>query len=151
MSTPFTNVFDMFLTLIDDYRLITLFQVSPENFTTYLTGWLIPSIDDFKSVCDQDLSYNLTTKYFTNTLTSENISVLTKIMKKYWMNRLVDDVSQIQAKIQTDFSTYSEAQNYKTKQDRYIEMKEEVSIILNQYSYDKDSTWDALMSIINGG
>ncbi len=147
MGTPFTEVFDEFMLLQDDYRLITLFQTSPENFTTYLTGWLIPAISDFTKYCDQSLTYNKTNKVFDVTLTTKNILVLAKIVKQYWLQKTVDDVSQMQAKIQTDFKTFSEAQNYKTKQDRLIQMNEEISKLLVEYSFDKESTWDFLRNI----
>jgi len=149
MGTSFTEVIDEFMLLQDDYRLITLFQTSPENFTTYVTGWLIPAITDFETVCDQKLTYNLTTKYFTETLNKRNILTLAKIVKQYWLQRTVDDVSQMKAKIQTDFHTYSEAQNYKTMQDRLILMNEEISQLLVKYSLVEVTTWDFL-KMVNG-
>ena len=148
MTTSFTEVYDIFMGMQDDYRLINLFQSSPENFTTYLTGWMIPAVKDFLQVCDQDLSYNLVTKRFNQTLTIENIVVLAQIIKKYWLNRTIDDITQMNAKIQDkDFTFYSEAQNYATKQARYVEMKEEISSILNRYAYSKESTWEMLLGI----
>lgn len=147
MGTPFTSIFDEFMLLQDDYRLITLFTASPENFTTYLSGWLVPAIVDFVPVCDQDLSYNLTTKTFNLVLTTRNIITLAKIMKQYWLTKTIDDVSQMKAKIQTDFKTYSEAQNYKTMQDRGILMAEEISQILVKYSLGELTTWDFLKAV----
>ncbi len=147
MGTPFTSIFDEFMLLQDDYRLITLFQTSPENFTTYLTGWLKPAVTDFIPVCDQDLTYNLTFKTFNVVLTEKNILYLAKIMKQYWLQKTIDDVSQMKAKIQTDFHTYSEAQNYKTMQDRGILMAEEISQILVKYSLGETTTWDFLKAV----
>lgn len=150
MGTSFSDIFDEFMLFQDDYRLITLFQTSPENFTTYLTGWLIPSVSDFERYCDQDLSYNLVLKTFNSVLTKKNVIALAKFVKQYWLQRTVDDVTQMQAKIQTDFKTFSEAQNYKTKQDRLIQVNEEISQLLIDYSLNKESTWDFLKAVNNG-
>lgn len=147
MGTSFSEVFEMFMSKVDDYRLITLFETSIESFEAYLTAWLIPSIEDFKKVCDQDLSYVLLTKKFNFVLTNKNINILSQIMKKYWMNRLVDDISQTSLHIQGDFKTYSEAQGYKVKQDRLNNFREEISQLLVDYSLEKQSCWDALMAI----
>ncbi len=150
MGTPFTEVFDEFMTSVDDYRLITLFQASPENFTTYLTGWLKPAVVKFEEVCDQSLAYNLNTKTFVEVLTNRNIVKLSEIIKLYWLQKTVDDVSQMKAKIQTDFHTYSEAQNYKTMQDRLILLDEAISQLLVNYSLRETTTWDSLLSVMNG-
>lgn len=150
MGTSFTEVFDNFMLSVDDYTLTILFQTSPENLTTFLTGWLKPAVVDFSIICDQDLSYNLTTKTFENTLTIKNISMLAKILKQYWLQRTIDNVTQFRNLIQTDFKTFSAAQNYKTMQDRGVLMDEVVSQLLVEYSLEKESTWDFLRSINNG-
>lgn len=151
MGTPFTEVFDEFMLMQTDYRLVNLFNASPENFTIYLTGWLKPAVTDFENICDQSLTYSVETKNFSVNLTTKNIVTLAKIIKLYWLNRTVDDITQMNAKIKDkDFTFYSEAQNYATKQNRLIQLREEISQILVGYSLGEQSTWDMLLSVLGG-
>jgi len=142
-GTKFTEVFDQFIMLVEDYRLVAMYEVSPSDFELYLQGWLIPAISEF-IYCDQDLSYSTTTCEFTQTLTTKNIVILSQIMKKYWLQREIDDVTQMNLRIQDhDFKNYSEAQNMKEKRDRYILEREAISQMLVDYSMNYAIDWSA--------
>ena len=67
-GTTFEEIYDFFMTTIDDYRLVTLFNTSVTDFNTYLSSWLIQSIPEFTN-CDQSLGYSTAT--FTETLTQK--------------------------------------------------------------------------------
>lgn len=133
-GTKFTEVFDQFTMLVEDYRLVAMYETSPVDFELYLQGWLIPAIVEF-IYCDQSLSYSLATAEFTETLTTKNIVTLARIMKKYWLQREIDDITQMNLRIQDhDFKNFSEAQNMKEKRDRYILEREAISQMLVDYS-----------------
>jgi hypothetical protein len=141
MGTSFSDVFDQFLSFIEDYRLTALYQSSVTNFEIYLQGWLMPSIVEFTNVpCNQALTFDTTTKTFTETLTLENTMILSKLMMKYWLMKEVNDITQMRMKIQTDYKTYSEAQNIAAKTERLIQITEELSQILNDYGY-RNADW----------
>jgi hypothetical protein len=152
MSTPFTEIFDQFMSLQTDYRLISLYRSSVENFETYLQGWLMPSIVEFQEVpCNQDLSFNLTTKTFTQTLTLQNQIILAHLMKKYWLRKEVNDISQMKNFIQDkDFSSHSASQNLKEKRDLMIVNDEEISQKLVEYGY-KNIDWNEWLQGNFGG
>ncbi len=147
-GTLFSEVIDIFMTLQTDYRLITLYQSSQSDFETYVTGFVVQAIDDFSYVCDQSLAYTLSTKTFTETLTQKNINILAKFTKKYWLEKMVSDVTQMNMRLQDkDFKNYSEAQNIKEKRDSYILELEKLSQILIEYGYRSTTNWDVLNAI----
>jgi hypothetical protein len=152
MGTNSSAINDLFTMLVNDYRLDALYQTSGfEAFTTYLEGWLLFSINDFKEYCTQDLTYNTTTQAFAEDLTIEHQLILARIMTKYWLQKLVQDVLQMNNSIQDhDFKTYSQAQNLKEKRDLLAQKEEEISLILQQYGY-KHNDWDSWNLQIFGG
>ena len=139
MATPFTTIYDQFSMFVKDYRLVTLYNTSPTDFATYLSGWLIPAITDFKN-CNQSLAY--ATQSFTATLTEENIKILALLMKKYWLKKEVNDITQMELHVQDrDFRTHSENANLKEKKELYAQELEELSQMLVDYGLDNDSMW----------
>jgi hypothetical protein len=124
---------------ITDYRLNELYNSSVPNFEVYLSGFLIPAITDFK-ICNQSLAY--ASSSFTETLTVENIKILALLMKKYWLTKEIDDISQMNLHVtDRDFKVYSESQNMREKQNRLILEKEELSQLLVDYGLDDNDMW----------
>ena len=83
MTTDVSEVNDLFLTLIEDYRINLLYQTSGSSvLNTYLEGWLLYSINDFENICTQSLAYDTNTQQFAEILTRENILILAQIMSK---------------------------------------------------------------------
>ena len=145
-GTKFTEVFDQFTMLVEDYRLVAMYEASSTDFETYLQGWLIPAIIEFV-YCDQSLAYSLSTEEFTVTLSAKNIVTLARIMKKFWLQKEIDDITQMNLRIQDhDFKNYSEAQNMKEKRERYILEKESISQMLVDYSIKYSVDWSAWLT-----
>jgi len=151
MGTQASEVNDLFLMLVDDYRLTVLYQTSGSSvFTTYLEGWLLYGIEEF-DICTQDLTYSTTTHEFTETLTRENILILAQLMTKYWLQKIVQNVLQMNNNIQDhDFKTYSQAQNLKEKRALLAQKIEEIDLILSNYGY-KHNDWESWNLQIFGG
>ncbi len=130
-GTAFEEIYDFFMTTVNDYRLVTLFNTSPTDFNTYLSAWLIQAIPEFTN-CDQSLSY--TNSAFDATLTQKNINILSILMKKFWLEKEMDNILDMENFVQDrDFKTFSPAQNMKARQDRYNMLKEEISQQLTGY------------------
>jgi hypothetical protein len=139
MGTTSSEVYDLFLMTVTDYRLITLYNTSSTDFENYLQAWLLFAINDF-SVCDQDLTYDTVTKTFSSTLSSANMVILATLMMKYWLQKLVNDVTQMNLHItDRDFKVASEAQNLREKQAAFSLVKEQCSQLLNDYAYKRVS------------
>ena len=145
-GTPLSDVYDQFLSLVKDYRLTNLFNLSPDHteFEAYLLGWLIPAIRDF-NICDQSLEYS--GNNFFETLTEKNIVMLAQLLKKYWLEKEIDDITQMNLHVQDrDFKTFSENANMLAKQTRYNMEKEEVSQLLVNYSLKDKDMWQAWLN-----
>lgn len=148
MTTPFRTIYDIFMTLQTDYLLITLYQQSVPDFENYLQGFLVQGVEDFSYTCDQSLAYTLSTALFTETLTQKNINILAKLVKKYWMKKMIHNISQLENHVvDKDFRMSSEAMNYREKKDGYILEIEEISQILVEYGYRNSLNWDILNAI----
>jgi hypothetical protein len=141
--TESNEVYDLFLALINDHRLISLYQTSGSAvFYIYLEPWLLMAINEFSEVANQSLGYDLDTQVFTEELTAQNKIILAQIMTKYWLQKEVQDVLQMRLTLQDrDFKHYSEAQNLKEKKDLYSLKCEEIDLILNRYAY-KNNDWE---------
>ncbi len=134
MTTPFSTIYDQFMQFVTDYRLNELYNTGVPNFEAYLSGFLIPAITDFKNA-NQSLSYSSST--FTETLSVENIKILALLMKKYWLTKEIDDITQINLHVtDRDFRVYSESQNMREKQNRLILEREQLSQLLVDYGLD---------------
>ena len=138
-GTDFAEVYDNLMQIVDDYKLVNLYNQSVSDFQTYLSSWLLNAISDFKN-CDQSLAYTSST--FSETLSQKNILMLAYLMKKYWLEKQIDDLKQMSLKITDhDFKTYAEANNMAAKLKRYQEMKEELSQKLADYTMNYSIDW----------
>ena len=141
MGTHISEVFDLFMVSVTDYRLTDLFNLSEEDFETYLEGFLEYAISDFE-MCSQDLDYNETTKEFSETITRKNKTILAILMMKYWLQKLVNDITQMNLHVtDRDFRVASEAMNLREKSIYLNTVREQCSQLLNDYEY-KNNAWD---------
>jgi hypothetical protein len=126
---------------VQDYRLVDLYNTSEDDFDTYLEAWLLYSINEF-SMCSQDLTFNTTTDVFSVDLTQQNKLILAKLMMKYWLQREVNNITQMNLHItDRDFKIASEAQNLREKVKYLNIVKEDCAQMLNEYEY-KNNSWD---------
>ena len=135
MATSLSEVYDFFMQTVTDYRLIDLFNSSTDDFENYLQAWLQYAIVDFY-VCDQDLNFDSTTKEFPVVLTRDNKLILATLMMKYWLQKNVNDITQMNLHVtDRDFKVASEAQNLTAKVAALNSVKEQCSQLLQDYSY----------------
>ena len=136
-GTSLGEVYDLFMQLVTDYRLTDLFNTSEVDFETYLQAWLEYAINDFTD-CDQDLEYDDDTKTFPVVLSRENKVILATLMMKYWLQKNVNDITQMNLHVtDKDFRVASEAQNLREKVAYLSIVKEQCSQLLNDYGYKK--------------
>ena len=142
MTTSLIDINDLFLTLIDDYRLNKLYEQSVSNFNTHLEGWLLFAIEDFSGICTQELVYDESTQEFSVILTRKHKLILAQIMVKYWLHKEVFNVLQMNNMIQDrDFKTFSASQNLREKQAALAGKEEEISQLLLEYEMSNND-WD---------
>ena len=139
MNTSLSEVYDFFMMTVTDYRLIDLFNTSVPDFENYLQAWLDFAIVDFK-VCDQDLDYDDATNEFSGNLSRDNKVVLSTLMMKYWLQKAVNDITQMNLHItDRDFKVASEAQNLREKVNHLNIVKEQCSQLLQDYGYNRNN------------
>jgi hypothetical protein len=138
-GTPYTDIYDLFLNRIKDWRLNVLYNNGDgeADLNTYLQGFLILAIPDFDN-CTQDLEDrdDTTLNQFNQTLTTQNKVILSLLMTKKWLDKEIRDVTQMSLHLQGgDFRTFSEQSNLKAKQEYAIILDEEISQTLTKYGY----------------
>ena len=139
-NTSASEIYDLMMQKTADYRLLTLFESSENDFEDYLEAWLKFAIVDF-DICEQVLSYDCVTKTFSVILTIENQVILSMLMMKHWMIKNVNDITQMNLHItDRDFKVASEAMNLREKSSYLNMIKEECSQLLNNYGY-KNNAW----------
>jgi hypothetical protein len=80
MSTPYSDIFELFLFNIQDYLIDDMYSDSEENFEVYATKFLLIAITEFDN-CQSDLATrNDTTRIFTADLTLTEKNILANLM-----------------------------------------------------------------------
>ena len=137
MATSVSDIFDLFMTRVNDYQLTAIYNTSASTLNMHLEPYLLDTIQEF-DICDQSLDYTLTSGsvegYFTETLNNRNKYMLSRIMVKFWWAYQVRNLLQFSNLLQdSDFRTFSQAQNLQAKQQTYNTEREEVSQLLVDY------------------
>jgi len=137
MATPYSEVFDLFLASIQDYRINRLYEKSVEDMENYLMSFLIKAITNFRK-CKTDLEdRDDENKVFNQTLSTDEKVILSNLMIVEWLTKEVNDILSLKNFLQdTDFKTYSQANNLKEKRELLTTMKEMVDKQIVQYSYN---------------
>ena len=137
MSTPYSDIFNLFLASIQDYRINKLYNQSVEQMENYLMPFLIKAITNFRK-CKTDLEdRDDTNKVFNQTLSTDEKVILSNLMIVEWLTKEVNDILSLKNFLQdTDFKTYSQANNLKEKRELLTTMKEMVDKQIVQYSYN---------------
>ena len=137
MATPYSEVFDLFLASIQDYRINRLYEQSVEEMENYLIPFLIKAITNFKK-CKTDLEdRDDENRIFNQTLSTDEKVILSNLMMVEWLTKEVNDILQMRLYLQdTDFKTYSQANNLREKRELLTTMKEMVDKQIVQYSYN---------------
>ena len=144
MATSVSDVFDLFMTRVNDYQLTAIYNTSASTLNMHLEPYLLDTIQEF-DICDQPLNYTLTSGsvegYFIENLNNRNKYMLSRIMVKFWWAYQVRNLLQFSNLLQDhDFKTFSQAQNLQAKQQSYNVEREEVSQLLVDYGY-KNNDW----------
>lgn len=141
MATTFNEIYDNFMTTINDYRLVALYNASASDFQTYLSAWLIQSLPEFTN-CNQSLDYSGVS--FIETISQKNMNILILLMKKKWFEKELENILQMTNVVKDrDFNMFSQAQNMKEKRERLISLQEEVSQKLVEYGLSYSTDWSA--------
>ena len=134
MPTSFDTIIDLALTLIDDYKLIKLYNQSQTKFLAYCDSLLIAATPNFFR-CNQSLEYNAEARQFSNELTNAEISILADLWILEWFKKETQDSRKINALLQSSgsFKSHSAAQNLKEKSTYLDGLREKVEQKMTNY------------------
>jgi hypothetical protein len=107
MATPFSNIYDSFLTKIDD---ISLLSLTTENLESFMKNWLISSITLFPK-CKKDLNdYDEVLQQFNVDLNIVETEILSTWMKYSYLDKKVYRETLLkQSNSSKDNAMYSQA------------------------------------------
>lgn len=143
--TPFTNIYDLALITMGDYKIKNLAIRDEDAFFTYMRSLLIEAIPLFAG-CLQSLDYTSqeetdpedtevhTVYYFTNTLTYTEQSILAKAINIKWWEQNLQEVTVFKTAIpERDFTKIDVANGVKQKSEYKDKMMQELYQMINEY------------------
>ena len=146
MSVPYSTIFNLFLSSIQDYNINQMYQNDTQNNTQtmeqYIEPWLIKSIPNFTN-CQYNLEdrddvtmiFNPNNTPNSDLGTDEQV-ILSNLMVIEWLKKQINDITQMNLHLQdTDFKTFAEGQNLTAKTNHKNETTEEVNNLMVRYGY----------------
>lgn len=145
MSTPYSEVFELFLFNIEDYLIDDMYSSSTEDFEVYATKFLLKAIPSFSN-CQQDLSdRNDTTRVFNITLTLTEKNILANLMTLSWLVKEINNILEMRNfLISGDYKAFSSANNLKEKRNWYESLSSDVDRQITNYGYSNND-WDTFL------
>jgi hypothetical protein len=146
MATTTSEIMDLFLSAVSDYKLDAIYTASGSlTLNTYCEPWLLKAIQSFPN-CTQSLAYTVISGssdgQFTEALTSENQIILSQFMELRWLEKGLQDIRALNNFVQDrDFKSFSPSQNIKARTDNYNSKKEELSQRLVDYAVAHNVSW----------
>lgn len=150
MRVTFNDIADRaYTTLFTDYKLDNLLKKDESAFYSFLSGFLVNSIDIFDG-CLKNLSYheeevykidpNTNRQYktieyvFDEDLDSKEVYILSLGVAMGLYRKELDDVTQYRLHlVSKNFKAHSEQQNLQRRLERYGALEEELSNNIQQY------------------
>lgn len=133
--TEFEKIYKLFLNMIQDYSLTKMFEFDPETAEDMLETFLIMAIAEFEGYNKLIANVNLKAKCFSFELTISEMVIMARIMVMCWLDRVINDLTQINLKLQdNDFKHSSENANLKEKLEYADRWREKVYQQLMTYA-----------------
>lgn len=133
MGTPYSKVYDKFLSKITDLDLINLDQEVAEST---MKGYLETACDNFTQ-CKKDLSDRDDNEgKFNVDLTGFEINILATSMLYEWIQPYINNILSVKQYLSSqDFKTYSQANHLKELQNLRDSYEERMDLLMTRYSY----------------
>lgn len=96
MGTLFSEISDLALITMQDYKLDQLYEKSEEDFATFMAGFIVRSIPLFAH-CKQSLDYDLEEQAFINVLTNKEKDILANYVIQLWVERIQHNLTRLSA------------------------------------------------------
>lgn len=135
MATPYSDIYDYFLTKISDYSFV---QMSQSDLEDNLVRYLRSSVNNFKT-CKQDLTKkDDALKQFNLDLTEEEKDILSTLMIIEYLKPKLITADLLQQRLGSkDFNSFSQANHIKELIELKNALKLDVDQMVINYSYLK--------------
>ena len=145
MATEYSDVYELFLGAIQDYKIDKLFAIDQDDAEAYMKTFMIRAIPYFDN-CKKNLEdRNDATGKFNMTLATDELVILSNLMAVEWLRKETNDLRQMQLHLNDkDFRTYAEANNLKEKRETMNTIREDVERLMTKYS-QKNIDWNNFM------
>jgi hypothetical protein len=132
MATPFTEVYDFFLSKVTDYSFIDLNNNG--DLDDILFNHLRSAIVRFTN-CNQDLTVDITSQQFNVDLTMHEMEILSQAMVLSYVSGKILTVKNMEQMLsEREYRNYSQANHLKEMLSLKSNIQLEVSELLNSYS-----------------
>lgn len=139
MSISYNSIQGAFLAKITEFELI---QLTEENRTEILDGYMKRTVNTFKKICKYDLSLVDETNRefiadFEDQDTDEIIDIISEGMVVQWLKPYVYKQELLESALNTrDFSTYSPAELLMRVGNAYNKAQKDYTQMIREYSYN---------------
>lgn len=138
MATPFLDVYSLFSLLNQDKRFLE--TLSAENQEEILQSLLLKSAIDFYE-CKTDLTFDLESKSFKETLDQDEQYILAEFMRLYWTQRLLYDEKNLRIQLgDRDYKMFSPTNHLKALSELETKTKNELKKRIIKYK-NKSTLW----------
>lgn len=133
--TNFSDIIDLALVNITDYRLSNRYTEDPAKFMTYMTGFLLKGKPEFYN-CLKNLSLiNDDKTAFVEDLNDDEKNILADLTVLQWYKKEINNPLQYNGLLNDkDFKRYSEANNLQAKSHWFAVLREEIYQKMVDYS-----------------
>lgn len=133
MATPYTEVYEYFLSKISDYSFLNL---TDQELEDDLRIYLRTSIANFDTAKSDLSNRDELLKQFNDDLSDKEIDILSSLMVvAYLKPKLVTSETYKLAMSDNDYKIYSQANHIKELTSLYQSMKAEVDKMMTKFSY----------------
>jgi len=150
--TPFSEIYDLAIITMGDYKIKNLIAVSQDSFYTYMRSLLTTGIISF-SGCLQSLDFTsqeetddtsgdvTTVWYFVEDLSFIEKSILARTVILQWWEQKLQEVTVFQGSIpDKNFSKMEIANGLKQKSEYKDKLNEEIGRLIGEYQCDNLSS-----------
>lgn len=132
--TTFDEVFHVFLNSIQDYKIARLFRDDLRLAQDLIDTFFVRALPGFYNCTKDIVNLDEVNHAFRCKLDLREINIIVLHMEIAWMERVVNDITQMNLKItDSDFKTYSEEKNLKEKSAYLNGLREIVSQRMVEY------------------
>lgn len=136
MSTPYSKVFDSFLSKIEDTRYL---EMTNEEVVNDLLKLLNSAIVRFEYPKVDILDKDDTSETFNLEISHIEVEIIANLMTLEWIKRQTKSISLIkQAMTDRDFKLTSQANHLKVLMELKLDIEKDVNELKNKYSYQNN-------------